>query len=150
MASRSKNNMTIIKSFMSEDIDTDLPSVLIFKKYLEYIEQFDIIRDVNSPEITNMFSEYTIGIVNIENDISSKGSNSLAKSIGEELEPMLPDVFSCKYAHREGNFKIGIVIEDKRTGSFPLGVICDEFDFDPSIPAQQRDYYAQHFLELKG
>lgn len=150
MASRAKENMFIIKSFNAMDIDSDLPSVLIFKKYLEYVEVFDRIRDINSPEIANMFAEYTRDIVNIEQDIASKSANSLATDIGEALEPFLPTVFKLRYHHKEGNFNIGIVIEDTRTNSFPIGIVCDNFEFDPTVPAQQRDFYAQHFLELKG
>jgi hypothetical protein len=42
------------------------------------------------------------------------------------------------------------LIENTYDGSYPLGIICDEFDVDPTVAAKERDFYSQKFLELKG
>jgi hypothetical protein len=34
--------------------------------------------------------------------------------------------------------------------SFTIGVLTDEFEYDPTVPSKERDFYSQNFLELKG
>jgi hypothetical protein len=63
---------------------------------------------------------------------------------------LLPNGFKCIYTRHEGSFKIGICIQKLSDGSYPLGIICDEFTFDPTIAGKERDFYQQKFLELKG
>jgi hypothetical protein len=74
----------------------------------------------------------------------------LAREIGEELEPKLPKKYKCVYGHHEGSFKVGITIQSTTDKSYVVGIITDEFDFDPTIPGKERDFYSQNFLELKG
>jgi hypothetical protein len=74
-ASRSKYSMCVVKSFNAMDIDTDNYGALIFKKFLTYVELLDKIKDINSPEIANMFVEYTKDVITLQGDVSSKGEN---------------------------------------------------------------------------
>jgi hypothetical protein len=66
--------MTILKSFESHDIDTDNDGVLILKEFLEYTEILDKVKDVNAPEIENMFVKYTKDTILLNADMSEKGS----------------------------------------------------------------------------
>jgi hypothetical protein len=63
---------------------------------------------------------------------------------------MLPSGFECVYSLIEGNFKIAIAIKKTSDGSYPIGILADEFSFDPTIASKERDFYKQKFLELKG
>jgi hypothetical protein len=67
--------MTIVKSFDAMAIDSDNYGVLIFKKFLEYVELFNKVKDINDKRIANMFMEYTKDIINLKDDVVNKGEN---------------------------------------------------------------------------
>jgi len=150
-ASRSKDMMYVVKSFNAANIESDNYNVLIFRKFLQYVELFAKVQDVNNTQISNMFTEYTRDVIaNLDADISAKGESWLSKSIGEQLEPLIPEGFKCIYDYHEGNYKIGIVIKKLDDESYPIGIITDDFAFDPTIPDKERDYFQRKFLTIRG
>jgi hypothetical protein len=162
MFSRAKQNLTIIKSFKTIDLDVNElnENSKCFVDYLKYAELFSVSHDLqNDEDIKALFipymrenGEFDLNIDVDESEVSGEIDQDskldwLTKEVTETFNELIDtNQFMIVNNKQEGLVKINICFTNKKDGSIPLGLICNRFVNNINLANKERDFYAKKFL----
>jgi hypothetical protein len=170
ITSRAKNNIFIVKSFMSAEIQTDSlgthRSLKNYINYLTYAEEFSKNPSLSKNQtVKSIFLGYERSSTNFDysrNDYSENINykkrfvngvsllNYLTESVVKFLETKIDlDKFDIVCNRYEGRMNLDIVIINKENDSVPIAIICDIYENSKTLNFKETVFYIKKFFETK-